>query len=43
MIGCSGRPNVKLYELPKAGHWVHVDDPQGLMDLITPTFTDAAH
>lgn len=24
------------HELPNSGHWVHVDNPQGLMDMIVP-------
>jgi len=28
-------PHVRLHVLPDAGHWVHVDDPQGLVQLIT--------
>lgn len=24
--------------LPDAGHWVHIDDPDGLADLLAPTF-----
>ncbi len=30
-------PGVALHELPDAGHWVHVDDPDGLLDLIAPS------
>lgn len=22
--------------LPKSGHWVHVDNPKGLLDIVTP-------
>ncbi|KAK9723507.1 hypothetical protein RND81_05G002700 [Saponaria officinalis] len=25
-----------LHVLPKAGHWVHVDNPKGLLDIIAP-------
>lgn len=24
--------------LPNSGHWVHVDNPKGLLDLVTPSF-----
>ena len=24
----------RLQELPKAGHWVHADDPEGLIRLV---------
>jgi len=30
-----------LHELPKAGHWVHVDDPDGLFAAIAPALADA--
>lgn len=29
--------NVHLHTL-NAGHWVHVDDPEGLLRLVGPTF-----
>lgn len=25
-----------LHVLPKAGHWVHVDNPKGLLEIIAP-------
>ncbi len=31
---------LKTHCLPDAGHWVHVDDLDGLMDLIEPTFLE---
>jgi esterase len=31
---------LKSHCLPNAGHWVHVDDLDGLMDLIEPTFSE---
>ena len=30
-------PGVHLHVLPEAGHWVHVDDPQGLIALLAGT------
>lgn len=32
------RPDGKfsLHLLPNSGHWVHVDNPKGLLDLVTP-------
>jgi pimeloyl-ACP methyl ester carboxylesterase len=27
---------IELYELPEAGHWLHVDDPEGLLSLLVP-------
>eukprot|EP00898_Chlorokybus_atmophyticus_P005660 jgi/Chlat1/6095/Chrsp40S05673 len=30
------RPNVALHTLPKAGHWLHVDNPIGLQQLLVP-------
>lgn len=29
---------VKLHVLPKSGHWVHVDNPKGLLELMVPNF-----
>ena len=31
-------PNVHLHVLPDAGHWVHVDNPMGLLDLLDEGF-----
>lgn len=31
-------PSVRLDVLPNAGHWLHVDDPSGLLDLLVPSF-----
>lgn len=25
-----------FHDLPNSGHWVHVDNPQGLLDMIVP-------
>lgn len=33
-----GRSNMRLHNLEKAGHWLHVDDPEGLHQLIDPAF-----
>ena len=30
------RGAIELYELPQAGHWLHVDDPDGLVALLLP-------
>lgn len=27
---------VSLYVLPNAGHWVHVDNPKGLLEIMAP-------
>jgi pimeloyl-ACP methyl ester carboxylesterase len=27
---------VQVHDLPKAGHWVHADDPEGLLDFMRP-------
>jgi pimeloyl-ACP methyl ester carboxylesterase len=29
---------VEVHELPDAGHWVHVDDPDGLFAIMAPSF-----
>ncbi|KAK1275613.1 hypothetical protein QJS04_geneDACA011739 [Acorus gramineus] len=40
----SGRPEepdrgkVSLHVLPRSGHWVHVDNPKGLLEIMTPNF-----
>lgn len=28
--------HLKVHMLPNAGHWVHADNPQGLLDMIEP-------
>ncbi|KAJ4830121.1 hypothetical protein Tsubulata_001336 [Turnera subulata] len=28
--------NVSLHVLPNSGHWVHVDNPKGLLDIVAP-------
>lgn len=32
--GAGGK--VSVHVLPKSGHWVHVDNPKGLLDIVTP-------
>lgn len=32
--------HLHTYVLSNAGHWVHVDNPQGLMDMMLPSFVD---
>ena len=27
---------VSVHLLPNAGHWVHVDNPKGLLDIVAP-------
>lgn len=29
---------VLLHVLPKSGHWVHVDNPKGLLEIMAPNF-----
>lgn len=31
---------LKTHVLPNAGHWVHVDNPHGLMDMMLPSFVN---
>lgn len=31
-----GKGKVSVHLLPKAGHWVHVDNPKGLVEIMTP-------
>jgi pimeloyl-ACP methyl ester carboxylesterase len=30
----ASREVIELLELPEAGHWLHADDPDGLLDLM---------
>jgi pimeloyl-ACP methyl ester carboxylesterase len=30
----ASHPRVKVHALPRAGHWLHVDNPEGLLDLL---------
>ena len=31
-------PRVQLHTLPDAGHWVHADNPDGLLAILAPAF-----
>lgn len=32
---------LKLHVLPNAGHWLHADNPQGLLDMMVDHFPPA--
>jgi pimeloyl-ACP methyl ester carboxylesterase len=32
---------VSLHVLPNSGHWVHVDNPKGLLEIMVPNFLSA--
>lgn len=32
---------VSFHLLPKSGHWVHVDNPKGLLEIVAPNFLNA--
>ncbi|KAK1324184.1 hypothetical protein QJS10_CPA02g01006 [Acorus calamus] len=32
------RGKVSLHVLPRSGHWVHVDNPKGLLEIMAPNF-----
>lgn len=38
--GAGGK--VSVYVLPKSGHWVHVDNPKGLLEIVTPKISSLA-
>nr|XP_010943783.1 protein ABHD11 [Elaeis guineensis] len=38
----AGGGKVSLHVLPKSGHWVHVDNPKGLLEIMTPNFISRA-
>lgn len=38
----SQRGSLKVHLLPKAGHWVHVDDQEGLLALLVPAVAEVA-
>lgn len=31
---------VRVHVLPNAGHWLHVENPDGLLELISPSLTN---
>lgn len=33
---------VSLHVLPKSGHWVHVDNPKGLLEIVAPKISSLA-
>lgn len=33
---------VSLHVLPNAGHWVHVDNPKGLLEIVAPKVASLA-
>jgi hypothetical protein len=32
----------RFFELQGAGHWVHVDNPNGLVEMISPSLIEAS-
>ncbi|KAI7840877.1 hypothetical protein COHA_005407 [Chlorella ohadii] len=36
------RGSTRYHELPDAGHWVHTDNPKGLVQLMLPSLVEAA-
>jgi len=36
LAAAAARGALELFELPDAGHWLHVDDPDGLLRLLLP-------
>ena len=40
--GRAGEGKVSLHVLPKSGHWVHVDNPKGLLEIMAPNFVKNA-
>lgn len=34
--GNESKGKVSVYVLPNSGHWVHVDNPKGLLDIVAP-------
>ena len=36
------RGSLKVHVLPQAGHWVHVDDQEGLLRLLVPAVAEVA-
>jgi hypothetical protein len=37
-LQAGGQGQVKLHCLEQAGHWIHVDDLEGVLRLLAPTF-----
>ena len=37
-----GDGRVAYHVLPNAGHWLHVDNPKGLQELMTPSIVDVS-
>jgi pimeloyl-ACP methyl ester carboxylesterase len=31
-------PSVRVHLLPKSGHWVQMDNPKGLIEIMAPSF-----
>jgi pimeloyl-ACP methyl ester carboxylesterase len=40
--GSKGGGEVKLHVLPNAGHWLHMDNPQGLVAMLAPSLQELA-
>lgn len=40
--GGSDRGTLAVHTLPDAGHWLHVDNPDGLLQLVSGSCRDAA-
>lgn len=40
--GGADKGTLKLHTLPDAGHWLHVDNPDGLLDMVSSGCQDAA-
>ena len=38
----SGEGRVHVHVLPDAGHWLHVENPEGLLKIISPSLAAAA-
>lgn len=34
---------VSLHVLPKSGHWVHVDNPKGLLEIVAPKISSLSN
>lgn len=44
LAGRESKPDVgkvSLHVLPNSGHWVHVDNPKGLLEIMVPNFLSA--